>query len=57
MDTLKDGRQGYRRLDMSKLKFSDKKISTEEALADVTPIPWSEEVLSGKKKVIISRQK
>ncbi|MCL1950434.1 MAG: hypothetical protein FWF59_11950 [Turicibacter sp.] len=29
-------------------------ISTEEALKDVTPIDWSEEVLSGKAKIIIT---
>ena len=29
-------------------------VSTEEALKDVEPIKWSEEVLSGKAKVIVS---
>ena len=29
-------------------------ISTEEALKDVTPIQWSEEVLNGSKKVTIT---
>ena len=47
--------QEYRRLDFSKLKFSEKTISTEEALKDITPIQWSEDVLSGKKKVTITK--
>lgn len=58
METVLNDRSGYRRLDMSKLK--NRKIGTissEEALKDVIPINWSEDVLSGKKKAIISRQK
>ena len=48
--------QQYRKLDMSKLKFREHStISTEEALKDVTPIKWSQEVLDGKKKVFINR--
>lgn len=39
------------RLDMSKLIFSDHHPTTQEALADVIPFEWSEDVLSGKKKV------
>lgn len=58
MEAVLNDRSDYRRLDMSKLK--DRKIGTmssEEALKDIIPINWSEDVLSGKKKVIISRQK
>lgn len=48
--------QEYRRLDFSKLKHRmGNIISTEEALKDVTPIQWPEEVLTGKKKVIITK--
>ena len=46
------------RLDMEKLKSRiTKVISTEEALKDIEPMEWPEEVLSGKKKVIITRRK
>lgn len=41
-------------LDLNTLK--NKKtiiVSSEEALKDVTPIDWSEDVLSGKKKVTL----
>lgn len=42
---------------MSKLKFSEHSIiSTEEALKDVAPIDWPEDVLNGDKKVIISKE-
>ena len=34
-----------------------KAISLEDALKDVEPMEWPEEVLSGKKKVIITRRK
>ncbi len=43
-------------LDLNKLK--DKKttiISSENALKDVTPIDWDEDVLSGKKKVTLCK--
>lgn len=45
-------------LDLSKLQ--NKKsviISSKEALRDVTPITWSEEVLAGKKKIIVGCNK
>ena len=46
------------RLDLEKLKGRiTKAISLEEALKDVEPMEWPEEVLSGKKKVIITRRK
>lgn len=49
--------QQYKKLDMSKLKFREHSIiSTEEALKDVTPIDWPEDVLNGDKKVIISKE-
>jgi len=44
----------YKRLDLNKLnskKFNF--ISSEDALKDMTPISWSKEVLSGKKKVTL----
>ena len=46
-----------RRLDFSKLNFSSRIISTEEALKDVEPFKLSEEVLKGNKKIIVTRYK
>ena len=57
MEAVLDERKSYRRLDMSKLKFADQPISMEESLKDIIPIPWSDDVLNGKKKVVISKQK
>lgn len=57
MEAVLNDRSGYRRLDMSKLKFSDKPMSMEESLKDIVTIHWSDDVLNGKKKVIISKQK
>ena len=55
--TCQNKKQQYKKLDMSKLKFSEHSIiSTEEALKDVTPIDWPEDVLNGDKKVIISKE-
>ena len=48
--------QKCRSLDFSKLKNRKRTIlSTEEALKDVTPINWSKDVLSGKRKVTITK--
>lgn len=44
----------FKSLNLDKLK--DKKsriVSTKEALSNVTQIDWSEEVLSGQKKIIV----
>ena len=46
-----------RRLDFSKLNFSSRIISTEEALKDVEPFKLNEEVLKGNKKIIVTRYK
>jgi len=48
-------RQEYKRLDFSKLNFSDIVVTAEEALRDVNPFKWSDDVLLGKKKVIIQK--
>ena len=55
---MSENKQTYRRLDLEKLqsRFTEP-ISTEEALRDVVPMEWPEEVMSGKKKVIITRRK
>ena len=50
-------RDGYRKINMSKLSNRKKKtISTAEALKDITPIQWSEDVLQGTSKVQIDKR-
>ncbi|MFR8346869.1 hypothetical protein [Mediterraneibacter gnavus] len=49
--------QTYRRIDFGKIRNRNTKIvSSEEALKDVKPIEWSEDVLNGKRKVTIKKQ-
>lgn len=49
--------QTYRRLDFGKIRNRNTKIvSSEEALKDIKPIEWSEDVLNGKRKVTIKKQ-
>lgn len=44
----------HRQLNLSKILNRPMRIiSSEEALKDVTPIQWSENILSGKMKVVI----
>lgn len=46
----------YKRIVLSEIQNRmTKNISTEQSLKNVTPIKWSDEVLSGKKKAIISK--
>ena len=47
----------YRKIDYSKLRFSEKHVSSEQALKDVEPIKWNERIMSGSDKVIISTPK
>lgn len=48
--------QKCRALDLSKLRNRKHTIlSTKEALKDVTPINWSKDVISGKRKVTITK--
>lgn len=49
-------REGYKRLNISKLNISNKTISMEEALKDVTPMVFIEDVYNGRKKVKIDNQ-
>lgn len=47
-------KEAYRTLDMSKISNKKSKvISCKNALSDVTPINWSDDVLTGKKKIIV----
>ena len=49
--------QIYRRLDFSKISSRNTKVvSSEEALKDVTPVEWSEDILNGKRKVTIKKK-
>lgn len=58
MEPVLEERRACRGLDMSKLKNRRVgTISSEEALKDVAHINWTEEVLDGKTKVVIRRQK
>lgn len=45
----------YRKLDFSKLNFSDSKVSFEEAVKDTTPFELSNEIISGEKKIKITK--
>lgn len=47
----------YGKLDFNKLRFSEKTVTSKQALADVSRIPWSDQVMSGTKKVVISTLK
>lgn len=50
------GDRNYKPLDLNKIKSKKSIIvPSREALKDVTPIEWSDDVLSGKKSVTISR--
>lgn len=58
MESILDERKRCRSLDMSKIKRRKTgTISLEESLKDVFPIEWTDDVLNGKRKIIISKQK
>ena len=49
---------GYKKLNMDLItKKPSRTISSDEALRDSTPIKWSDDVLSGKKKVVLDSHK
>ena len=53
-DTMIENKATYKPLDLNKLK--DKQhviISTEDALKDVIPIQWDEDVIRGNKHVVL----
>lgn len=45
----------YRRLDFSKLNFSDNTISYEEALENATPLKLANDVLFGQRKINVAK--
>lgn len=49
--------QTYRRLDFTKIRSRNTRIvSSEEILKDIDPVKWSEDVISGKRKVTIKKK-
>ncbi|WP_461818140.1 hypothetical protein [Faecalimonas sp.] len=49
--------QTYRRLDFTKIRSRNTRIvSSEEVLKDIDPVKWSEDVISGKRKVTIKKK-
>ena len=45
---------GYKKLDMDLIaKKPSRTVSSDEALRDISPIKWSDAVLSGKKKAVL----
>lgn len=55
MNAITEERTAYKRLNFSTLNFMDKK-TVKDSIEDITPIKWSEEVLSGEKQVIIKKR-
>ena len=49
-------RDGYKKLNLSKLNRSHKTVSIQEALSQVTPIQFIDDVYCGAKKVQIDKQ-
>lgn len=47
----------YRKLDFSKLTFSDEIISCDDALANVPSFQLSENIISGEKKIKVTTAK
>ena len=50
--------QGYVAFDLQMLsRKRQRTISSKDALKDVKPVDWGEEVLTGKKKVVVAKDK
>lgn len=50
-------RDGYKKLDRSKLKSrKHTTLSMKEAISQISPMQWNEEVYNGTKKVLIDKQ-
>lgn len=55
-DAMSNGMMSYAMLDLHALgKKNIKIVSSQEALDDVIPIAWGEDVLQGKEKVIAAK--
>lgn len=55
MPTCNKDRNGYKKISFDKLTFSKNTLTFEEALKNKTPISWTDDVISGKKQVIITK--
>ena len=53
---MKPEKRMYRKLDLSKITFSETIRTIEEGLCEITPIPWSKDVLEGNMKVVVSKR-
>lgn len=57
-DAMSNSVTSYAGLDLHSLgKKKIRFVSSEEALKDVTPIEWEEDVLQGRKKAIVTKRK
>ena len=55
-DAMSNVMEGYAALDLQNLMSKNARIiSSKEALQDVRPVDWGEDVLQGKKKVTVTR--
>ena len=52
MKTISMGRNEYRRLDFGTLNFANEEEIDKKKVKDVTPIRWSESVISGAKEML-----
>lgn len=57
MNSVAMKRTGYKKLDFQKVNFAEREEIGEDYMEDVTPIHWTNEVLSGEKTVVIKKQK
>ena len=55
MKTISMGHNEYKRLDFGTLNFANDEEIDKEKVEDVTPIHWSESVVSGTKQVVIKK--
>lgn len=57
-DAMSNSRMSYATLDLNALgKKNVKIVSSKDALKDVIPIAWGEDVLQGREKVIVAEEK
>ncbi|MCI9591477.1 MAG: hypothetical protein HFG42_13185 [Lachnospiraceae bacterium] len=56
-DAMSNGVMSYTALDLNALgKKNVKVVSSKEALSDVSPIKWEEDILQGRKKITVARR-
>lgn len=54
---MSNGVMSYTALDLNALgKKNVKVVSSKEALSDVSPIKWEEDILQGRKKITVARR-